>query len=123
MNTFQDYSDAALALAIYPGRGEALGLSYVALKMNGEAGEFAEHVGKAIRDDRFGNDDNETMSPVPLEADRKALLKKEIGDVLWYLAAAADELGSSLNEIAAENIAKLQDRKARGVLGGSGDNR
>lgn len=47
----------------------------------------------------------------------------EISDVLWYLAAAARELGFTLEEIATYNLAKLADRKARGVLAGSGDNR
>ena len=114
---------------MYPGQGTALGLIYCALKMNGEAGEFAEHVGKAVRDDGFVpvetvcTPEVQTLArlgvlPTP---DRHVLLKKEIGDVLWYCAAAARELGFSLGEIAQENLDKLADRKARGVLGGSGD--
>lgn len=117
-----DYQRAAADTAIYPGKGTPLGLMYVSLKYNGEAGEFAEHVGKAIRDDQFG----QLVTPrhqVLLTPERRLALKKELGDGLWYIAAAAKELGYTLSEIAEENIAKLASRKERGVLGGSGDNR
>jgi NTP pyrophosphatase (non-canonical NTP hydrolase) len=122
LQTFAEYEEAALSTAIYPGQGSSLGLMYVALKGAGEAGEFAEHVGKAIRDDGYGHVD-EDFDPIPLTSERVALLRKEIGDQLWYLAAKARELGTTLGEIAGDNIVKLQDRKDRGVLGGSGDNR
>lgn len=127
-----EYQSAAIGTAIYPGQGTALGLSYVALKLNGEAGEFAEHLGKAIRDDALGQDmevqihselDTTAIRPVPLTDGRRDLLKKELGDVLWYVAAGAAELGVTLNDIATENLTKLASRKARGVLGGAGDNR
>lgn len=120
-----DYQQAAVGTAVYPGRGSALGISYVGLKLNGEAGEFAEHLGKAIRDDAYGQQvaQADGLGQTPLTPERHALLKKELGDVLWYIAAGAEELGVTLEEIAAENLAKLASRKARGVLGGSGDNR
>ena len=41
----------------------------------------------------------------------------------WYLAVLAEELGSNLGKIMEDNLNKLEDRRARGVLGGSGDNR
>jgi len=134
MNTFEEYERAALDTAVYPGQGTALGLMYVALKMNGEAGELAEHVGKAVRDDALlahtmsYSKRTEATPDVfcqggELAPDRRALLRKEVGDVLWYLAATARELGTTLSEIALGNIAKLADRKARGALGGSGDER
>lgn len=110
--TFDEYEQAAVSTAIYPGQGTFTGLMYVGLKMNGEAGEFAEHTGKALRDD-YGQ----------ISDERRALLEKEVGDVLWYLAAAARELGTDLSTIAGKNIQKLKDRQARGALGGSGDNR
>lgn len=50
-------------------------------------------------------------------------MSSEIGDVLWYAARLADELGLSLSQIAEDNMDKLLDRKARGVISGSGDNR
>ena len=47
----------------------------------------------------------------------------EIGDVLWYCAALADDLNLTLGMIASQNLAKLQKRKDKGTIGGSGDNR
>lgn len=124
------YQRIATKSAIYPGQGTPLGLAYVALKLNGEAGEFAEHVGKAMRDDDlmcghfaeaepnvFELRDN-TLTP-----ERRELIIKEIGDVLWYLSAACNELGISLSEAATINLEKLCDRAERNALRGSGDNR
>lgn len=121
-----DYQQIATGTAIYPGQGTPLGLAYVALKMNGEAGEFAEHVGKAMRDDRLmtsiGFYDDE--APVPgLTVERRDSLIKEVGDVLWYAAAACTELGITLEDAANTNLAKLYSRLQRGTLSGSGDNR
>ena len=48
---------------------------------------------------------------------------KEIGDVLWYCATLANDLGFNLSEVASENINKLESRYQRNKLGGSGDNR
>lgn len=110
------YQTAATKSAIYPGQSTALGLAYVALKMNGEAGEFAEHVGKAMRDDAL-------MDVGELLDERRTALIKEVGDVLWYLAAACNELGISLSDAAVTNLEKLRDRQLRGVQRGSGDNR
>lgn len=106
------YQAAAQTTAIYPGKGQFMGLCYTALKGAGEAGEFAEKVGKIWRD----------QGGVLKAGDREALAK-EIGDELWYLAAKASELGYKLSEIGVMNLTKLADRQQRGVLSGSGDNR
>jgi NTP pyrophosphatase (non-canonical NTP hydrolase) len=82
------------------------------LGINGESGEIAEKVKKIIRD-KDGKVSDED----------KQELAKEIGDVLWYLAVFADQLGADLDDIAQANLDKLQSRKKRGVLRGSGDNR
>jgi NTP pyrophosphatase (non-canonical NTP hydrolase) len=122
--TFEEYESESLKTAIYPGQGNPLGLMYVALKMNGEAGELAEHVGKSLRDDALVEPfERYAVSFNTLTEERRELLVKEVGDVLWYLSAAARELGTDLSSIAGKNIAKLRDREQRGKLGGSGDNR
>jgi NTP pyrophosphatase (non-canonical NTP hydrolase) len=136
-NNIDFYQKLATRSAIYPGQGTPLGLAYVALKMNGEAGEFAEHVGKAMRDDNYGPDAKrngrqsssgykewvEYSAGADLTPDRRDLLIKEIGDVLWYLSAACNELGISLSDAAVTNLRKLADRSERGKLQGSGDER
>ena len=87
-------------------------LAYPALGLAGEAGEVAEHAKKAIRDD--GGD---------VTDERRAAMSKELGDVLWYVAQLASELGLELEEIAQVNLDKLLSRQSRGVLSGSGDER
>lgn len=124
-----EYQQIALKSAIYPGQGTALGLIYTALKGAGEAGEFAEHVGKAMRDDAFGQDETPCQD-MGLQAlahglteERRALLIKELGDRLWYICASAEELGVSLSEVMLVNLMKLCDRGERDALRGSGDER
>jgi len=128
-----EYQQIATKSAIYPGQGTPLGLIYVALKLNGEAGELAEHVGKAMRDDNLMPvaevcpECEGPLSVAILEGtftpDRRALIIKEIGDVLWYLSAACNELGITLSEAATINLEKLCSRGERDVLQGSGDER
>jgi NTP pyrophosphatase (non-canonical NTP hydrolase) len=85
---------------------------YPTLGLTNEAGEFAGKVKKIFRD----------KQGVISEEDRQEL-KKELGDVLWYLAQIATELNLSLEEIASSNLQKLADRQARDQLHGEGDNR
>jgi NTP pyrophosphatase (non-canonical NTP hydrolase) len=54
---------------------------------------------------------------------KKEEIKKELGDVLWYLSQIATELGLSLSDVAKLNIEKLQSRLERNKISGSGDNR
>lgn len=44
----------------------------------------------------------------------------ELGDVLWYLSALAQSIGSSLGEVAARNVAKLEARYPDGYVPGGG---
>lgn len=108
---FDDYQKRALTTVI-SSDDEFKDLLHWVLGINGEAGEIAEKVKKIIRD-KGGE-----VSPEDI-----AEMSKEIGDVLWYLAVFASHLGLSLDAIAAANLEKLQSRKQRGVLGGTGDNR
>jgi NTP pyrophosphatase (non-canonical NTP hydrolase) len=119
--TFQQYTAQADLTAIYPeiralldegGRHVDISIIYPALKLAGEAGEVAEKVGKIIRD-KSGM----------INAEDKRAIAKELGDVLWYLNALANEIGADLEAVARMNLTKLAERAERGTIGGSGDNR
>ncbi len=107
---FTEYQEQARRTAKYPVIG--LGVIYPTLGLTNEAGEVAGKIKKIFRD----------KAGVITDVDRQALAA-ELGDVLWYLAQAATELGLSLDDIAQHNIAKLLDRQARGKIQGEGDNR
>lgn len=104
---FSEYQKRANATAIYDSKFSIL---YPTLGLAGEAGEVAEKVKKIIRDNKSIIDEKENVA-------------KELGDVLWYVAAVARDIGYSLEVIAEMNIEKLESRKERGVLQGNGDNR
>jgi len=104
---FEEYQKRATATAIYPAKFSVL---YPALGLAGEAGEVADKVKKIVRDNKQLVDEREELA-------------KELGDVLWYINAMARDIGYSLEVIAEINLNKLESRKERGTLQGSGDNR
>lgn len=127
-----EYQKRSTKSAIYPGVGTGLGLSYVLHKLAGEAGEANEHFGKAQRDDglfdiiKIGEKEDCTVYQVKefdITPDRQMALIKELGDILWYVSAAANELGVTLQDVAVTNLRKLRDRQLRNVQQGSGDKR
>lgn len=99
-----EYQKLALQTAVYPAEYKIL---YPALGMNGEAGEVADKVKKVIRDTIVLKDCNGT---IVLPKDKSIELAKEVGDVLWYCATLAKDLGFPLEEIAQMNVDKLQSR-------------
>ena len=104
------YQRLATATAFYP---DTHRVTYPALGLASEAGEVAGKVKKIVRD--RGADF--------LGADFREAVKAELGDVLWYVAVLARDLGLTLEEVAQGNLEKLADRVERGVIGGSGDQR
>lgn len=108
--TFAEYQYFAGITAQYPDVGN--NPVYPTLGLCGEAGEVAEKVKKVIRDN------NREFDSEAVDA-----IKKELGDLMWYLARLASELNLSLGEIARENLIKLKSRQDRGAIQGSGDNR
>ena len=100
----------ACETAIFP-RNKAM--EHLTLGLTGESGEIANKVKKLIRD---GAAKDEYL-------DKRIQIGYEIGDVLWYCALLAQEMEMDLGHIMENNLQKLADRKKRGTLSGSGDNR
>lgn len=108
-----DYQIETYRTANYPeaGTGSVMALAYVGLGL-GEVGELQGKIKKILRDDNG-----------VVTGEKRIEIMKEAGDVLWYLARLVEELGYEFNYVAQKNLDKLDDRKRRGVIGGSGDNR
>lgn len=104
-----EYQEFTRTTAIYP-KEDAL--NYLGLSLGEEAGETCGVISKVIRDNKG------VLSPERLEK-----LLYELGDVMWVSSRLADELGVPMSIILDMNKKKLESRKARNVLQGSGDNR
>ena len=104
------YQIGACDTAIFP---KEKALEYLTLGLTGEAGEIANKVKKFIRD---GASKEEYLA-------KRIEIGYEIGDVMWYCAVLADDLDMNLGHIMEINLEILADRKNRGMLSGSGDNR
>lgn len=103
--TLAEYQADAVKTKLYP---EEKKIEYCSLGLCGESGEIAEKVKKWIRGDK--------------ELVTKDIVL-ELGDVLWYVACFAEDIGSSLEEVAKLNIEKLESREARNKIKGDGDHR
>jgi len=109
--TFNDYQKKALTTALsHP--DPLMDKTIWAMGISGEAGELLEKWKKivAYKDGVITDEDLYEI-------------KKELGDVLWYIAMLAHSLDVSLDEVVDINLEKLASRKARGVQKGQGDNR
>lgn len=106
-----EYQEQTATSAVYPGKGSILGLLYTGLGL-GEAGEIQGKIKKIVRDDNF------IMTP-----EKRVQIIKELGDLMWYISQTATELDTTLEEVAKINIDKLQGRRERGTIQGSGDDR
>ena len=106
---FNEYQEQAIKTAVFP---EELGILYPTLGLMGESGEVAEKVKKLYRD-----------SEGKLTAEFIKTMVGELGDVLWYLSALANNLGLDLNTVAEANLVKLKSRLERNQIHGDGDDR
>ena len=104
---FNEYQKIARSTAVYP---EEYKVVYPALGLCGEAGEVADKIKKTVRGD------------TPLD-EVTGDIAMELGDVLWYVAVLADDLGITLDQIANWNVDKLQRRMKSNKIKGDGDNR
>lgn len=101
-NSYQDFTDTVILPNV------ADNIMYSAIGMAGECGEVCEIIKKNLRDGKIIDKNN---------------LTKELGDVMFYIARVARCAGISMADIALTNKTKLEDRKARDVIQGSGDSR
>lgn len=127
MKTFDDYQQFTKSKAVYnesvwlhhthretnPADIVVMNYMYPLLALGEEAGEVQGKVAKFIRKSK-----NEVNIP-QLRED----VKKELGDLLYQVSECARQFGFTLQEVIDSNVAKLDDRQARGVLIGEGDNR
>lgn len=110
------YQSEARKTRVYPSESNVI---YPALKMAGEAGEVAQAVGKYLR----GDYPQLPEEPIWHSQEFREVMRRELGDVLWYIAALCDDLSLDMNDVAKTNIKKLRWRKATGTIRGTGDNR
>ena len=114
---FNLYQEKAHETANYPSvtigkEAHAVDYIYPVFGLAEEAGEVAGKFAKAVRD-------NEGV----IDEERRREIMKELGDVLWFVSECCTVLRVDMDTVAELNIKKLADRKARGVIHGSGDNR
>lgn len=111
---FNEYQDKALQFDLFGPERNVNGVGFMekVLGLVGEAGETADKFKKIIRDRGGAISDDDRLE-----------ITKELGDVMWYVAAIAAYLDVSLDDVAQINIKKLSDRAERGQLSGEGDER
>ena len=121
-----DYQTAALKYDTFVGYQDGLmkysrdgvmfatetGLIEKVMGLPGEAGETIDKFKKIIRDKNG-----------MISLSDKEEIKKELGDVLWYVTMIAEYLEIPLSEVANANLEKLESRYVRNKIHGSGDNR
>ena len=108
--SFEEYNRESSKSLIYP--NDFTTPMYLALGVNGESGELGEKVKKVYRDNGGIFNDK-----------HREEIKKEIGDVLWYLNQLSENLGFTLESASELNLIKIQDRMKRDLIRGTGDNR
>lgn len=117
--TLNEYQDRALDTCLQESRNT----SYMLLNLVGEVGEFSGKIGKYIRKGEAKISENDLRLYGPASRERDIDLMKEAGDILWQLSGLCYFMGWRLEDVASQNLAKLADRKKRGVIDGNGDER
>ena len=100
---FNEYQEKAMEFRL-----DTANHVYALTGLVGEIGELYGYLAKAIRDNGAISDE---------------YIEKELGDILWFVAAIADDYSMCLDDLATKNIAKLTKRKQAGTIKGSGDDR
>jgi len=107
---FREYKKKSRETAVYQNLGK--NYIYPLLGLAGETGEVVEKFKKLLRNND-GVIDKEFIESI----------KKELGDVLWYISQISTELDIELDDIAETNIKKLKSRMERNVIKSYGDDR
>jgi len=112
--TFDEYQKIALTTAYTDPKHKdtLMDKTIWVMGVAGEAGEVVEKWKKIV-----------AYKGGEITGEDLQLFKKELGDVIWYIAVLAHSLGLSFEEIAQLNVEKLKDRQKRNVIKGSGDTR
>lgn len=129
--SFDRYQEFTRTTAVYPSTGEQCfeSAAYCTFGLTGEAGEVAEKMKKRFRLGGTGAFRPGSVVTYSKTGESETYeqfvtaIKKELGDVLWYVAGLSAELGLDLSDVAGGNVEKLYSRKKRGVLKGKGDDR
>lgn len=109
---FDQYQDKSSETNMYPKEDMRLALL---LGLAEETGEVMGKYKKFLRGDLNKSPDK--------KAKLRGQIKDELGDVIWYVSQIAKEFNITFQEIIDHNIEKLQSRKERNVISGSGDER
>ncbi len=107
---YSDYQEWTESMALYPRVQEdpkIVEALYLGNGLSEEAGEVAGHIKKWHRDGKI---------------DRKKVLL-EMGDTIWYLSQLCNLFEISITDVMTLNMAKLEDRRDRNKLRGSGSDR
>ena len=92
----------------------SLNSAYLVTGLCSEAGEVAGAYAKWLRDG---------TARIKDQSGSFTTIEREVGDVLWFCAVLSDYYGFDLESVMRHNIEKLEYRKQRNVISGSGDDR
>lgn len=98
------YADLAEKTAVYPGQGQSVGIVYCGLKLAGSVGKINSQLGKALKEDSFGIDEEE------LRVDRAEKIHDLIGDSLWFIVNLCREINVDPVDIMADNLIRAHEK-------------
>ena len=104
--SFSDALDVIDGFGVSPER-----ILTAAIGISAEGGEFAEIVKKSI------------FQGKPMDEDAQYHMKRELGDIMWYITQACIALGISLEDVLSTNIQKLEARYPDGFEAFRSENR
>jgi NTP pyrophosphatase (non-canonical NTP hydrolase) len=104
--SFSDALDVIDGFGVSPER-----ILTAAIGISAEGGEFAEIVKKSI------------FQGKPMDDDAQYHMKRELGDIMWYITQACIALGISLEDVLSTNIEKLEARYPNGFEAFRSENR